>query len=334
MRSVLPVLLSLTLPLLAARSSMAGLPKLPATKFLVGWTPESLVTGSPIIFSVKSSAALKSLNGTWLNRRVFFYFDAASQTWYGFAGVGINSVPGNHQLKLEAKLLRGARVSYSHSVPVSRVISQKVDLSVPEKYTEPDAEEMTRIIQERTVKRGVFEQTTEKRLWAGRFVPPINSQITEAFGTERIFNGVRQSLHQGLDFRASIGTPVGAMNSGRVTIARPMFFEGGFVVIYHGCGLTTLYMHLDRIRVNEGDCVKSGQIIGYSGASGRATGPHLHVGVRWQGLYLDPAALLAMKMDDLSKNAVLKKEEAKRAKTGKRGKTRKTTQETETGRVN
>jgi len=296
MRRLLLTLLALSLPLAVAQSSLAtALRK--RTVLLVKWTPKTLVNGSPFIFQVRPSTALKSLNGQWLGRRVFFHFDAKTRTWYGFAGVGIESAPGNHQLKLEAKSVRGARVSYSQSVPVGNTVFPTIELSVSNRYTEPDTEEMARIIQERAVKSQLFEHVTEKRLWAGRFIAPINSVVTEGFGTERKFNGVRQSVHRGLDFRANIGTPVEAMNSGRIIIARKMFYEGGFVVIDHGCGLTTLYMHLKQISVNEGDLVKGRQTIGYSGATGRATGPHLHVGARWQGIYLDPAALLAIKME-------------------------------------
>jgi murein DD-endopeptidase MepM/ murein hydrolase activator NlpD len=75
-----------------------------------------------------------------------------------------------------------------------------------------------------------------------------------------------------------------------------MFYEGGFVVIDHGQGLLSLYMHLSEIRVNEGDSVARQQIIALSGGTGRATAPHLHVGVRWQGIYIDPAVLLSMSL--------------------------------------
>jgi len=94
--------------------------------------------------------------------------------------------------------------------------------------------------------------------------------------------------------RAETGTPVRAMNSGVVIVAREMFFEGGFVVIDHGQGLLTLYMHLSEIKAREGDNVGKQQIIALSGGTGRATAPHLHVGVRWQGIYIDPATLLSM----------------------------------------
>ncbi|MFN0113040.1 MAG: M23 family metallopeptidase, partial [Blastocatellia bacterium] len=92
------------------------------------------------------------------------------------------------------------------------------------------------------------------------------------------------------------GTPVRAMNSGEVILARPMFYEGGLVVIDHGHGLLTMYLHLSEFKTKEGSRVGKGQVIGLSGATGRVTSEHLHVGVRWLGVYLDPATLLNLKL--------------------------------------
>jgi murein DD-endopeptidase MepM/ murein hydrolase activator NlpD len=89
---------------------------------------------------------------------------------------------------------------------------------------------------------------------------------------------------------------VAAVNRGRVLLARPLFFEGNCIVIDHGQGLLTLYLHLSKFLVNEGDTVEKGQQIGVSGGTGRATGPHLHLAVRWQGVYLDPQTLLVLRM--------------------------------------
>jgi murein DD-endopeptidase MepM/ murein hydrolase activator NlpD len=86
------------------------------------------------------------------------------------------------------------------------------------------------------------------------------------------------------------------MNDGTVLLARPLYFEGNFVVLDHGQGLLTLYLHLSEFKVKEGDQVKRGQIVGLSGGTGRATGPHLHVAVRWQGIYLDPASLMRLQL--------------------------------------
>ena len=103
-------------------------------------------------------------------------------------------------------------------------------------------------------------------------------------------------MHRGLDYHAKFDTPVAAINSGRVVLARRLYFEGGCVIIDHGLGLMSVYMHLSKIQVAVGRRVRRGQIIALSGASGRATGPHLHLGVRWDGNYLDPAKLFQITM--------------------------------------
>jgi murein DD-endopeptidase MepM/ murein hydrolase activator NlpD len=124
----------------------------------------------------------------------------------------------------------------------------------------------------------------------------VKAQISDVFGTSRTFNGKVQSVHQGLDYAVPEGTPVAAVNSGTVVLAQPLYFEGNCVVLDHGQGLLTLYMHLSKIEVKEGDRVTSGQILGGSGGTGRATGPHLHVAVRWQGVYLNPETLLSLQL--------------------------------------
>lgn len=93
-----------------------------------------------------------------------------------------------------------------------------------------------------------------------------------------------------------MGTPVHAANSGKVILARNLFYEGNCVVIDHGQQFMTVYMHLSKIQVTEGQTVQTHQLLGLSGATGRATGPHLHLAARWQGGYLDPALLFKLKL--------------------------------------
>ena len=172
----------------------------------------------------------------------------------------------------------------------------RVLLKVPGRYTAPSAEEQRQIEQDKETKAEAFKTLSPGREWKGSFAPPVNAEISDVFGVERVFNGSVQSTHQGLDFRVSSGTSVAAVNSGRIILARALFFEGNCVVIDHGQGLLTLYLHLSKFFVNEGDDVKKGQPIGLSGGTGRATGPHLHLAVRWQGVYLDPQVLLKLKL--------------------------------------
>jgi murein DD-endopeptidase MepM/ murein hydrolase activator NlpD len=214
--------------------------------------------------------------------------------WYGLSGVGLDTAPGTYQLRLDGSTASGVQTSFTQMVTVGKATYRIITLSVPRKYTEPDAETLARIKREQELKNGVFARVSPERAWAGRFVAPVAGGTSEVFGTQRTFNGVRQGVHQGLDYRAPTGTPVAAMNSGQVILARELFFEGNCVVIDHGQGLLTLYLHLSQFKIKEGESVKRGQVIGLSGATGRVTGPHLHAAVRWRGVYLNPATLLTL----------------------------------------
>ena len=310
---------------------------------LVKTEPLALVNGSPCLFMVRSPQSLKALTGLWQKHRVFFNFNAADSTWYGLAAIGIETASGRSPLTLTATLASGESTTSNYSIQIQRTAYRTTNLGVSEIFTQPDAETLERIAQERDLKNRVFSLVTETRLWNGRFISPVHNQITEEFGVRRTFNAgrprghrrrgrqsrvrrhkvvfqrsprqtrIRQSrvrrlkpkgrqtridqppkFHQGLDYRAAAGTPVAAMNSGRVVLARELFYEGGFVVIDHGQGLLTLYLHLSQIQATEGQMVKKGETVGLSGATGRVTGPHLHIGVRWQGVYLNPETLLTL----------------------------------------
>ncbi|MGE0130152.1 MAG: M23 family metallopeptidase [Blastocatellales bacterium] len=278
------------------RGSALGANSAPRNALIVTSEPEVIANGSPCLFRVQSQRPLRSLKGKWQGRNVFFNFDASDGTWSGFAGVGIDAAAGQRRLTLEATTVSGVRFSHVHPVKIERADYRTVAIRVPRRYTEPDPETLARIKEDQALKKEVFARVTPDRLWSGSFAAPMESVITSEFGVHRKFNRKIQSIHQGLDLRADTGTPVGAMNSGTVIVAREMFYEGGFVVIDHGQGLLTLYMHLSEIRVNEGDSVSKQQLIALSGGTGRATAPHLHTGVRWQGIYIDPEVLLEMQL--------------------------------------
>jgi murein DD-endopeptidase MepM/ murein hydrolase activator NlpD len=268
-----------------------------ATKsWLVRWQPTLLVNGTPIVFQVRPPARLESLSGRWFDHEVFFNFDATKKSWYGIAGVSLETHPATYLLTLKAMTSGGKEISFEQKLRVRSAKYPSIAVTVAKQFTEPSPEQLERINQEKTLKQDVFGRVEPEREWSGRFRPPVNARISDVFGTRRTFNGKVQSMHQGLDYSVPPGTPVSALNAGTVLLARPLFFEGDCVVLDHGQGLLTLYLHLSEIKVKEGEHVAAGQEIGLSGGSGRVTGPHLHVAVRWQGIYLNPATLLALKL--------------------------------------
>ena len=269
-----------------------------AASWSVQAEPARLVNGAPVLFQVKAPAKLDSLTGTWLGHQLTFSYNSATRTWFTLAGVSIETAAGKYPLALTAERDGKTSLSFTHTFAVARAKYPqiKVQLTVEKKFTEPSAEQQQQAAEGVKIKQDYLNRVTPTREWDGNFKAPADAAISDVFGSQRIFNGKAQSPHQGLDFRVPTGTPVTAMNDGTVLLVRPLYFEGNFVVIDHGQGLLTLYLHLSEFKVKEGDVVKRGQEIGLSGGTGRATGPHLHVAVRWQGTYLDPARLTQLRL--------------------------------------
>lgn len=257
--------------------------------------PVRLVNGAPVFFQVTPPVALSALTATWLGHSVVFDSDSG-KAWFSLAGISLDTKPGRYPLHLEGETREGAKIAYEQVFSVAAEKYPEVKLTVSKQYTAPSPEQLKVIRQDQEVKHKVFAEITAEREWSGKFAAPVDAPISDVFGTRRVFNGVTKSVHQGLDFRVPPSTPVSAVNAGRVILARPLYFEGNCVMLDHGQGLLTLYLHLSELKVKEGETVQRGQEIGLSGATGRATGPHLHLAVRWQGTYLDPAVLLKLSL--------------------------------------
>lgn len=272
----------------------------PHPRWVVVHQPERLVNGSPVLFRVTAPLGVRALTGHWLGHEIAFSFDVSHGDWFALAGVGQEIKPGIYSLQLEGRnsteTVGRPALSFEKKVSVERQHYPRVLLTVPGRYTAPSPEEQREIAEDKETKAKVFETASPVREWRGAFSAPVDAAISDVFGVQRVFNGAVLSTHQGLDFRVPAGTPVAAVNRGRVLLARPLFFEGNCAVIDHGQGFLTLYLHLSKFSVAEGDEVTKGQILGLSGGTGRATGPHLHLAVRWQGVYLDPQILLRLNL--------------------------------------
>jgi len=157
----------------------------------------------------------------------------------------------------------------------------------------------------------VYERIKKENKWIGearaidsdltffksKFAIPVeNAIITGVYGSQRILNGKPKWPHYGLDFAADEGTKINAMLDGVVTLAETdLFYTGGTLIFDHGHGISTLYMHMEKILVKKGQKVKQGDIIGAVGSTGRATGAHLDVRLNWFQIRLDPATVLDIK---------------------------------------
>jgi murein DD-endopeptidase MepM/ murein hydrolase activator NlpD len=164
---------------------------------------------------------------------------------------------------------------------------------VEPRFVTPPAAERQRIEEERHLLANTFGRATPDRLWRGPFATPVDGAGTSSFGRLTLLNGRPNGRHQGADFRAALGTPVRAPNSGRIVLVADLYFAGTAVVIDHGLGLFSLFAHLERAAVEVGAVVARGDLIGEAGATGRVTGPHLHWAVRLGEISVDPLSVMA-----------------------------------------
>lgn len=169
---------------------------------------------------------------------------------------------------------------------------ERVD-GVPPQTVEPPPEIAARIREEQARVAAARERDDDRLDFLQPFVWPVEGRISGRFGHRRVYNGVPGAPHSGMDIAAAEGTPVRAPAAGLVTFADPgLYLTGGTVVLDHGFGVSSNFLHLSRIDVRVGQRVEQGQTLGAVGATGRATGPHLHWGMNWFEVRIDPLLVL------------------------------------------
>jgi murein DD-endopeptidase MepM/ murein hydrolase activator NlpD len=215
-------------------------------------------------------------------------------TYRGLLGIDMRASPGTHELRVVATDANQKRFIQSITLTVKRVAFGIQRLTLPPSQVDLDRETLERVKKEARRMRAVLKEYRNERLWKGSFIRPLEADVSSAFGLRRILNGQERSPHTGVDLRAPEGTPVMACNRGTVVLVDNLFFSGKSVVLDHGWGMYSMYFHLSRVLVDPGDIVARGEILGLAGATGRATGPHLHWGIRLNGARVDPLSILRL----------------------------------------
>ncbi|MDH5526085.1 MAG: M23 family metallopeptidase [Nitrospirota bacterium] len=221
-------------------------------------------------------------------------FAAVSETRFvGLVGVDMQSDPGASPM--EVRVLRAGE-----SLILDRFTVEVTPVDFPEQRVEgvPDSkvnlsqENLERAGREKADVQRLWESGAENPLWNDGWIMPVDASPSGRFAHRRVFNGQPRSPHNGEDFPAPEGTPVIAPNEGIVRLAGDRFFGGNTVFLEHGGELFTFYMHLLEVTVTDGQRVHAGDLIGKVGATGRATGPHLHWGGRLGGSRINPLFLV------------------------------------------
>ena len=224
---------------------------------------------------------------------LFSHPSKSHNTYCGLVAIPLPSKPGRTYLTVEWSDAGG---SHTRRTPFNVVAGQYLTdvLTVDPGKVSLSKKDLSRVKREKIEIARVWQAAHDERLWEGVFQLPIQSDVTSSFGNKRMFNGQLRSFHRGTDFRAAVGKPVAAANSGIVKLAEALFFSGKIVIIDHGTGIFSTYAHLGSIDVKPDQAVAKGQIIGLTGATGRVTGPHLHWGIRVNRTYVDPLQFVSV----------------------------------------
>jgi murein DD-endopeptidase MepM/ murein hydrolase activator NlpD len=234
----------------------------------------------------------KNISKAWLDGKIL-QIDKNGMFIFGFD----HDARGVHKLKVQ---LKNKKVeTYRYDLEAREYEKQRIQLA--KKFVNPPRKEL-KIINLQSKQMSAARVKVGKDIHAyfmSGFRYPVDSvQIREVFGDRRILNGQSRNIHNGVDFAAREGDSIRAVSDGIVRIAgKNFFYNGNFIMLDHGQGLTTVYLHMSKLISSEGQKVKKGQVIGLAGGTGRATGPHLHFGVQWYKQRIDPLNLLSIKLD-------------------------------------
>jgi hypothetical protein len=205
-------------------------------------------------------------------------------------GVDMEDAPGTSNFVLERGAGEESRVVERVPITVTPGDFGVQTLALPDKQVDLDSETLRRVETEQRTMLTAMQRVTP-RAWDGAFILPSDGSIQNTFGLRRVINGQPRRPHTGEDISAPAGAPVSAINHGTVRLVADHFFSGKSVVIDHGLGLYSMYFHLSNVTVHVGDRVAKSQVIGAVGSTGRASGPHLHWGVRLNGARVNPLSL-------------------------------------------
>lgn len=225
----------------------------------------------------------------WLNKTIQMVPEAQKKLWQGFLAADLKQPKGRQNVTVKID-------PSNQNTRIELEITAKdygvQRLTLPPHMVELDDKTLKRVLAEQKIIQALWKTPDPTPLWHGAFLRPVPGIVVGPFGKGRIINEQPRSPHSGVDLRGAAGTPVKATNRGRITLTDEHFFSGRSVVIDHGGEILSMYFHLEKILVQSGEIVEKGQVIGLVGSTGRASGPHLHWGVRLNGVRIDPLVLL------------------------------------------
>ena len=262
--------------------------------------------GQIIVVKVPGDDPSAQVQGTFLGRTLALFPESRegeAPGYVGLLGIDMQDQPGTHELAVDIKS-GGQTKHVSVNVLVVKEQFRVERLKLPKEKVDLDKKALARWKAEQEEVKTALATDSGRKLWESSFLEPVGGKRTGIFGSVRIMNGQARNPHNGEDIGAPMGTDVLATNDGVVRLTVDHIFSGKGVFVDHGLGFYSMYFHLSEVSVKEGDLVKAGQVVGKVGATGRATGPHLHWGVKLNGARVNPYALLDLPFKGLVQSAV------------------------------
>jgi murein DD-endopeptidase MepM/ murein hydrolase activator NlpD len=226
-----------------------------------------------------------------MNSRKVRLFEQPDGTWQGLMPVAVNDAAGRYTIEIlesSGAVMRELPVT----VQENDFPEQNIRVSKRTQSIRPSRGELAAV-------GDLTRALTNRRYWQAPFRLPVVGCMNSPFGVQRLHNGVRTgNYHKGVDQRSPARRPVRAITGGVVQLSRMFNLHGGTIGIDHGQGLTSIYIHLSRLAVKQGTRVRPGQLIGYVGSTGFATGPHLHWGMYVNGVSVDPRQWVSLEPCD------------------------------------
>lgn len=197
-------------------------------------------------------------------------------------------------LSLTVSWAGGKSERFKADLPVKKRKYPVQRLKVDQKYVSPPAEMQEKIKQDRAELNAAISKVSPTRYWRLPFLRPVPGEVTSLYGMRRVFNGQPKSPHKGVDFDAKTGDPVAALEDGIVVLVSSHYYSGNIVIVDHGLGVFSSYIHLSGFNVSKEQKVARGDTIGFIGSTGRVTGPHLHLSLFVLGVGVNAAACIDM----------------------------------------
>ena len=267
----------------------------------VSVTARAVQPGEVVRLDIVSTRLVTSLTVHAFDRNIAVA-RVAEGAWLALIGIDLDVVAGEYPVTIVVTNEDRAPTDHVQSLVVEPKDFPTRQLRVAPRFVNPPASMQPRIDRERRRLGALFRALEPEPRWTGSFLRPIEVSVVSGFGVRSVYNGEPRAPHSGADFASPSGTPVLAPGGGRVVLSEPLYFTGQTVVIDHGLGLVSLLAHLSKIDVREGADVVAGAQVGLVGATGRATGPHLHWTVRLQGARVDPLSVIAALQDQGRRN--------------------------------